>query len=195
MPAQYGNVWGNAASQLMDVTCPSGNLAQIRKPGITGLMSAGILGDLDMLTGIVDKKFVAPNTGAKGKQAKQASRDESVLNLLKDPKKLEAIQRVCCKVAAHIVVQPTVRLHFVEVQDPRDGKSIYTDLPETERNREPSLEYPENPVIYTDEIDFEDAMFLFQLAVGGTKDLESFRKRLDESVAGVESLEDLPAPS
>lgn len=195
MPAQqekkYGKVWGNQAEQFRDLVLPTGETVLVRRPGVTGLMQAGILGDLDVLTSLVDKKHVKPHTTGKGRQPKAKTKTEEVADILKNPEQLEAVRRVCLKVVAYVVVRPTVRLHFTEVPDPRDGKRIYMDIPQGERDLAPSLEYPEDPVVYTDAVDFEDAMFMLNYAVGGTSDLQSFRGQLGESMASLESLQDV----
>lgn len=195
MPAQYGKGWSanGGAGALFDLTTPSGNECQVRRPGITGLMQAGVLGDLDILTSLVDTKHVQPNkNGGKGRAKKQPTREEQAAKVMNDPKQLEAVQRVMLKVVNYMVVRPTVRLHFTESEGP-DGKPVYTDIPESERELAGgNSEYPEDPVIFTDQIDFEDAMFLFQYAVGGTKELESFRGKFRESLESLEPFQDVP---
>jgi hypothetical protein len=37
--------------------------------------------------------------------------------------------------------------------------------------------------LYADEVPIEDKLFIYQLAVGGTRDVESFRKELDQDLA------------
>ncbi len=59
---------------------------------------------------------------------------------------------------------------------------------------------PENPIdridslLYTDEMDQADKMFLFQRAVGGTTDLESFRGELAAGVDLVQQRENVVVP-
>lgn len=50
----------------------------------------------------------------------------------------------------------------------------------------------ESGKLYVDEVDFEDKQFIFQWAVGGTRDLEKFREEqgaVMESVRGVSTVE------
>lgn len=197
MPAdkapEYGKGWGSnaGAGALFELTCPSGNVCLVRRPGVTGLMQAGVLGDLDILTSLVDKKHVQPNKGGhKKKLQPEKSAAEQAAEFMKDPTKLDAVRRVTLKVAHYMVVRPTVRLHFTEEVGP-DSKPVYEDIPEEQRELARSSEYPEDPVIYTDQIDFEDAMFLLQYAVGGTRDLESFRGQFSESLASLESFQNV----
>lgn len=60
---------------------------------------------------------------------------------------------------------------------------------------EPKVHHVPNPGVdrepdklYVDEIDAEDKSFVFQLACGGTRDLERFRRERDEAMADVAAL-------
>lgn len=194
MPAQYGKKWAEGEA-LQDLQCPSGEICLVRRPGLQALMQAGVLGEIDSLTSIVDTKHVAPQKARKqGKKAADTTSDLAALS--KDPDALAAVQRVTCKIMSAVVVRPTVRLHFRETgQMDAKGKPVYEDIPQEERDLSPSTEHPEDPVLFTDQIDFGDAMFIFQYAVGGTGDLASFRKQFDESLASVESLQNVPMPA
>lgn len=57
-------------------------------------------------------------------------------------------------------------------------------IPESEEDRSDDL-------LYVDEVHFEDKNFTFQLAVGGTKDLETFRRQQDSMLARVSSGSDV----
>lgn len=64
-------------------------------------------------------------------------------------------------IVVHCVVEPTV------LPVPADGEERSTEA------------------LYVDDVDFDDKMFIFQWVVGGTRDLEQFRK---EQAASVESV-------
>lgn len=204
MPAQYGSKWSTSGPQATeDVPLPSGEVVLARRPGVQGLIKAGVINDLDALTGLVDlnhNQRVNPSKKAKGRGAKPQApgsiqmSNEEIKSLLSDTGKLDQILRVAGRVAAYIVVRPSLRLHWRESEDPRDGKVIFLDLTEEERERDNS-DFPEDPVLYTDEVDMEDLMFLMNFAVGGTRDLAQFRTELDESVAGVVAIQDVPLPT
>jgi hypothetical protein len=49
----------------------------------------------------------------------------------------------------------------------------------------PNGEERDDELLYVDEIDFDDKVFIFQFAVGGTRDVEAFRKELSAYVAAV----------
>ena len=203
MPAQYGKGWAEGrGAQLHDLEVPSGDTVLVRRPGVDGLMKAGVLSEVDTLTSLVQTKHIDPQKNLSKAKAKQGEATAKELSaLMKDPGALEAVQRVCYKITAHMVVRPTVLLHFVpwldaETEKPildDKGRPTYRDLTKEERedaelDARENQEYAGDPIVFTDAVDFGDAMFLMNYAVGGTRDLESFRSQFDQSLASVESL-------
>jgi len=65
-------------------------------------------------------------------------------------------------VTAYCVVEPKVH----NVPRTEDGKPLPLD------QRDPEL-------LYADEVDFQDQVFIFNVAVGGTADLEKFRRETE----------------
>jgi hypothetical protein len=73
------------------------------------------------------------------------------------------------KVVEYMVVQPTIVRPIVRILvEGKDGEF-------TERAMLP--EERDQTAIYTDSIELQDRMFLFQYAIGGGDDLESFRAK------------------
>lgn len=179
------SVW--ATPKFQDLEVPSGQLCQVRMSGIQQLIGAGVLDSADTLTSLVDEKHIkrtqaksrAPKNGAtkpkvEGNTLKTADGENvqvDTKSLLQDPEKLQRVFGLIDKVTEHMVVQPVVKR---PVKKDDHGEEV--DLPMDERD--------EN-VIYTDMIELPDKMFIFQYAVGGDTDLESFRERFQSNVAGV----------
>lgn len=175
-------VWG--APKFTDLEVPSGQLCQVRPAGVQQLISAGVLESADTLTSMIDEKHIKRTSARGGKTTgkpaqtgantmKMPDGSTAAVNtdsLLKDPEQLNRVFTLVDKTVAHMVVQPVVKRPVKVV----DGKEV--ELPHTER---------EEGVVYTDMIELADKMFVFQYAVGGDTDLESFRKRFGEGVAGV----------
>jgi hypothetical protein len=74
---------------------------------------------------------------------------------------LEDMMKLFDAIVVHCVIEPTV------LPVPADG------------------EVRDQEALYVDDVDFDDKMFIFQWVVGGTRDLEQFRK---EQAASVESV-------
>ena len=168
-----------------ELTLPSGNVALVKRPGPQALLSDGIMPDTLMP---IVQQAISKGMGMKPKDIN-----------IEDPKAvadmLDAIDRLLSKV----VVEPEVAYHkclqpvdmggvtagpaheawvFID-EDIRDG--------ETECSNCGQVHPDGDEVVYADEVDLEDKMFIFQYAVGGTRELERFRR---EHSAGVGNLSD-----
>lgn len=107
---------------------------------------------------------------AKGQKAEGPS-DDDLLGLINDPKKVEEIGDFMNKVTVLCAYEPKV--HPI----PDEG---------VERDEE---------LLYVDEIEEEDKMFLFQVVTGGTTDLESFRAETGAAMASLRGREDVELPA
>lgn len=159
------NTWlAGGVGSLEDVTVPSGQLCLLRRPGLEGLIKAGVLHNVDSLTAIVEEKHIKRVKGRPGGEIDAAS-------LLNDPKALEDVTHVIDKIVCHVVVKPEIHR-----------------TPDDRTRRVPG-------VIYADMVELTDKMFIFNYAVGGTRDLEQFRGQLDAALGGLESGDDVPLPA
>lgn len=138
------SAWGTG-SGLEDIEVPSGQLCQVKRPGVQGLIAAGVLRDVDQLTGLVNSKHIERVEG-------KADIAQSELEAFaRDPEAVNHALHLVDRVICYMVVQPKV---YMTPNDP------------TNRKRD---------VVYADMVDLEDKMFLFNYAVGGTRDIERFR--------------------
>lgn len=143
--------WGSGgAGGLEDLTVPSGQLCQIRRPGVEGLIKAGVLQNVDSLTAIIHEKHIKRVNGKEQLDVK--SLDEAAF---------DAIMHTVDKVVCFAVVQPQIQR-----------------TPDDVTNRKPGA-------IYADMVHMVDKMFIFNYVVGGTRDLESFRREFDELLGSV----------
>ena len=154
--------WG-AASAFVDLTVPSGQVCQVRQPGVENLIAAGVLENADTLMGLVNKKI--EKAQGKRPQAKKTADPSSLLE--QDPAQLAKVFGLIDRVVEYMVVQPPVIRPVVKTDD--------GDRPMMPEERSPEK-------IYTDSIDLGDRMFIFQYSVGGGSDLESFRQRFSEGM-------------
>lgn len=153
------SVWGSEdnSGALQDLDLPSGQRVLVQRPGPEGLMAAGMLDDLDMLSTVLPKVM--------GGKSRQQQMDPSAL--MKNPQMLAQAMKLMNRVLVHVVIKPELTM---EPDDPADK----------ERGK-----------IYPSTVSMQDKTFIFNWAVGGTRDLERFRGQYDESVASVESLSDV----
>lgn len=144
---------------MEDLTVPSGQLCLVRRPGLEGLMKAGVLHNVDSLTQVVNEKHLKR---VKGKQA-AVDPEINMSSLMKDDEAMAEVTNVIDKVICYCVVKPEIH------RTPNDVT-----------RRQPG-------VVYADMVDLVDKMFIFNFVVGGTRDLESFRGGLDALVGSVEA--------
>lgn len=138
--------WGAAqGEQLTDLEVPSGQLCQARRPGLEGLLKAGIVHNFDTLTKMIGQQAQK----VKGRPVK--SDEQLMQDILADPAKIDELTHVINKIVCYVVVQPKI------AYPPNDPTSRAND------------------VIYADMIDLEDRMFIMNWALGGVRDLERFR--------------------
>lgn len=96
---------------------------------------------------------------------------QAVVALASRPEDLLAALSLMDKVIAYVVQEPKVELP-----------------PEDDSERDPE-------VVYADEVDNDDKMFIFQFVVGGTRDIESFRAQRSAMLGGISTLQDVPLPA
>lgn len=152
------SVWASTAPLIAgdeeELTLPSGQTCRARKIGMEGLLQAGLIGEADTLSSLVDQKHVRKVRGAKGKADGETLDAES---LVKDSKGMAALMGMTDKALPMIVVSPVVRLNLDENGDV---------IPLAKR---------EKGVIYTDQIGMLDKFELFAWAVGDMAHLNTFR--------------------
>ena len=187
--SRYGSSW---KTPLIDLDLPSGEVCQVRRPGVQGLIKAGVLHSLDSLTSIVQTETI-PN--AEGKPLPQGKDIESIVQ---DPEKFGKMMEAVDKIVCHVVTQPTVHNGMTKVLN-EDGEAVEID-PETgvhklremtdEEKAEAVLDFeakhPDRSLVFVDWIDSMDKMFIMNFAVGGSGDLAEFRKATQVSLGGVQ---------
>lgn len=183
MPSkQRNNVWAsNRPDQTEELTTPSGQTCEAKKVGVEGLIEMGILNQMDSLTALVDQYTKDVKKHGPGGPV-TTELDEA--KLMADPESVKAIISLADRALPVIVVDPPVALHFTERTV---GKTtVVKRLSEAERNtlRE---ERGQPDLIFTDQVDFEDKMWLFDWATGGLQKMATFRRGSSDDVATVDN--------
>lgn len=174
------NVWGQSnLGQQVFLTLPSGQQVWARVVGLQGVLETGVMGEADSLTAFIGKSFIRRVRGAKGKADAE---EVDAAKLMQSPETLKKIVKMVDALTPHVVAEPTVKCHY-EVLNPGTDKEDTRMIPKEER--EPGM-------IYTDQIGLEDKMFLFNFAMSGVKDAESFRSQSEATLGIVADGEDIP---
>lgn len=176
MPSDFNpnNVWGSNAALAgeEELTTPSGQTCRAKRFDITDLISAGVLDQADSLTALVQGHLT--NVGKGGAQ------EVDPMSLLQDPNALRSMMSLLDKSMPHIVVSPKVLTHFNEITV---GKTKVQKPLNEDQRAEMLATFP--GAIFTDQIDFNDRMWLFNWATGGLQAMATFRDGSPAAVAGV----------
>ncbi len=161
------------------VTLPSGEVALVKRPGMDKIMSSGIMPD--SLTPIAMKHLDNAESGGRP-QNDEALNKELMAKVMQDPAQLQEIFLAFDKILVMCVVEPKCRLHLFTPQDALEGlceeDRVGEEIPDDERDDE---------IVYSDEVDQEDKIFIFNYVVGGSKDLERFRQESSAAVAHMDA--------
>lgn len=181
-----------------ELVLPSGNTCLVQIPGMEELFSAGVLPD--GLTRIALEQIAkADRPGQpldhkkKQAQAAQAIDPDLMKKFLEGENALNEIFSSFDKITEMCVVQPPVKNHMrkIRLEDgswdiDENGKTKWERIPRHERD---------TSFLYTDRVSMEDKSYIFNVAVGGTRDLEQFHEQFGDAVATVQSGKDVEMPT
>jgi hypothetical protein len=161
---------GKKAGSTFDLELPSGNVCKVRRTDMPTLLASGAFPD--SLMAIVSEK-IDTATGKKDKPKELST--EEVQSVMGNPDQMVELFSSIDRLVPIVVVEPKVVNHKVEDGKDSKGKPAFRDLTDEERE---AL----GDVVFTDEVDLEDKMFIFQFVVGGKSDVEGFRNELGSAV-------------
>ena len=180
--------WGT--SNEFDFECPSGQVCRLRRIDPVDLAATGLLSKLDWLTATVLNEHIPngrktaaqkakeskANVGKSKQEVEEELRAKAYKGLLDNPDRLAKFKSTVDDVLILAVVEPPLA------------------LPPQPTNEDPSPSREEGQV-YTDTIDFNDKMAIFNLATKGVSELEPFREGSEEPVVPVASVESIQQPT
>ena len=167
-------VWASSAPSGVEeeLTLPSGQTCRAKRMSIEAMIQEGLLANSDALTAVVGK-HIQTVKGKKGKKSSPAPVQEvNPMSLMKDPQAIKDIIGMVDQLLPHMIVSPVVMLHYSQT---KVGKTTVTKkLSQSERD-EICKENADKVIVFTDQIGFEDKMFLFDWAAGGVGVMLAFR--------------------
>jgi hypothetical protein len=155
----------NAGAKPVDIELPSGNVAKVKQIPMPTLLADGLFPD--SLAGFVREAINKDEAPADVK----ATADKQISELTKNPQDLADVFALFDKILVLAVVEPAV-----------------LPVPEDDNDREDEL-------LYADEVDMEDKMFIFNFCVGGSKDLDRFRAESAAAMGSMAAIESVQNPS
>ncbi len=165
--ADINNVWAQTTpvGSVDNITLPSGQTVNAKRIALQDLILAGVVSESDSLTQFVQKHHL---TSGNVKQ------DDAMKAAMLDPQQFGNLVMLVDRIAPHIVVDPDVRLHFIDLEKP-DAKGAKTQSIPIEDRVE--------GVIYTDQIPLQDKIFLMNWGLGDVSQATGFRQESSNSVA------------
>jgi len=171
------------ASDLHDLTLPSGDTCQARRPGVQGLISAGLLDSFDELTALVKTEHLDKHDIKAAAKVTPEDAKSAVDTLMADPSKLATAFQMVDRLVAGVVTQPKV---WVDYQ-------LKDEIDEDYAKRVKRA--AEDEAIPVRAVDLDDKMFILQWAIGGSSDLAVFREGREQLMADVASSQKVQLPS
>lgn len=165
--------WKKAKGHPLSV--PSGNVALVRPVGMQAFLTKGMIPN-----SLREIALAAINQ----KKAPELDMDNVTTEQIEDMLVLFDSVTCYCVIEPKVTPVPTFSPHHVE-----DGfctaEEVGSPIPQGHELRE-------EDVLYVDDVDLDDKVFIFQFAAGGTRDLESFRAEYAsrmEHLSGEQNLE------
>lgn len=155
--------WKKRTKEGLLVRVPSGNTAFIRTPGMEVFLEQGLIPNA--LLPLITESF----------QRGGPPKDEDLVGMLKDKEKLQEIIDMANAVTVYCCIDPVVEP--IPVYGPEHEKAGKV-IPVGSKDRNEDL-------LYVDEVDFNDKMFILGTATGGVEALERFREEQNLDVGTV----------
>lgn len=164
------------------VELPSGNTVTLERPGIEGLVRAGILESFDALTSIVQGETIPK---AEGRQV------ADLKATVGDIDNVKTMTEILNKITIHVVAEPKLSWPYLQETDEDDEPVVdAAGLPvwvKDDKGQPVYLtdEQRDEDAFYIDYVDIEDKTFIMNFAVGGSSDLQRFRESTQEALGSV----------
>lgn len=157
---------------------PSGNVALVRRVGPEAFMEQGLMPD--SLAPIVQKAI----------NDKRGLPPKALDKALATPDMMGQMVEMIDRLAVYAVIEPAIKmpppcLTCGELNTAATA-SVH-DHPESEEGHLFEEGPRDEEVLYVDEVDFTDKVFIMNFCVGGTRDLERFRDEHSEAVGGLDA--------
>jgi hypothetical protein len=151
---------------------PSGLMVVVRRVELTTFLQRG-----DVPNALLEIVQEALDKGQKMDTSKMINEDEKKIDLDMVNDMFATVGAVCIESVIDPPIHPLVWTEDdQENEDIPEGAEVGDEIEDEDRDDE---------VLYIDEVEAEDKMFIFQWAVGGTADLATFRRESSEGLAAV----------
>lgn len=178
----------------IELRLPSDNVCLVKRPGLEKILATGVIPD--ELAGIAMDTIkkagpaVPQDHKKKGQQDAAAEIDPAIFaDAFKSTDDIFRLMDSFDRITEMCVLEPKVKWH----KEPRldsDGHHL-KDEEGHKLFDEIDLDAREDDVLYTDDVDLEDKMFIFNFVVGGSADVEQFREEFGDGMDSLQAGEDV----
>lgn len=174
-----------------DLPLPSGNVARVKQINPVDLLGSGLIPD--PLTNMIRQAI----------HGKKGLPPQAVKKLADDPKQLAAAMQLFDRILVECVIEPVILMppacDYVYPDSDGPDELICGEYANTEVHTSGGHKYQEGErdkdTLYADNVVMGDKVFIFQWAMGGTKNLESFRDGLQGGLADLSDVQDVSKSS
>lgn len=153
--ATSAKAWkGKTSMKPHELEVPSGNVCLVQRVGMESLVKGGMIPN--SLLGMVSDQL---EKASKGKAMTELDEAQMMAQLQDNPEKLQEMFDMVDLITMQVVIEPKLE-----------------PVPEDDNDRDDDL-------LYVDQVDLEDKLFIFDWVVGGVGDVASFRGELAERLA------------
>lgn len=186
-PTPVGEWKGKVEIAGTDLLLPSENVARVRQMSPQAFLTSGLIPD--PLTAIIRKAI----------HTKRGMNPKDLEKIADDPDALVSALKMFDQVLSYVMVTPQIQMPppcDVVVGEEECGEYADEDVHKTptKRGHHAYHEGARDPdVLYADQVDFGDKVFIFQWCLGGTRDLDQFRQELQTSVESMADGKGVPS--
>lgn len=181
---------GKIQLEGVDLPLPSTNVARVKQISPQAFITSGLIPD--PLTAMVTKAI----------RERKGFKPDDMTKFAEDPKMFSSAMELFDRVLSYVMVEPRIFMpppcDTALTRETKCGE--YANVPiHEDKGLAGYHEYHEGPrdpeVLYADQVELDDKIFIFNWCLGGTRDLQKFRGELDERMAALSDGEDVPVPA
>lgn len=156
----------SSTAKAHELKLPSGKVCLVRRAGIEMFLKQGEVPNplMEKVGQLITKAQELGKAGAPGPGVKDEDLDAFTKSIMENPSQINDLFDMVDMATVQIVVEP-------KVSPVADRLAIEADESLSDHEKREKIDSQ----LWVDEVDLEDKMFIFQYAVGGSKDIERFR--------------------
>jgi hypothetical protein len=173
--------WKSSARTPVELELPSGNVCLALNKGMKAFLDDGVVPN--SLIPIVQQAITGAETGKSPAEmmASAGSEETVLLDMLV---MMDGVLVACVK-QPPIAAAPVAVVPDPDAEEEGATKTVVVQWGDSITQADGQVIERDEEVLYVDDVELEDKMFIFQWAVGGTDDVEQFRSEFTSTLEGL----------